>query len=251
MEKKHNFLLNLKINNQNYNHSNINIHQINHPHHSFNSFSIPFGLSIQKNPFPTNDQIKSIISSLGGKKFNKVNKRNYEEFLKDYKLSSKDLYLKEKDLYCKLFCYKESKIKLEVDENKNIKEYSNYLNNKDELINQIRKELTDLKIDTNRKKIFYKNEVNCRSKHEKKLKKEEKSKNNKLNSSYLIGGESELSDELDETKESSFSSLLNFSYDYPELSLDDSITGKLITNAIELEKTFNKFFDVKNMPNKK
>lgn len=71
-----------------------------------------------------------------------------------------------------------------------------------------------------------------------------------MSSSYLFGENSDLLEELDDTKETSFN-LLNFSYDYPEFSLDNSITGKLISNAIELEKTFNKFFDVKILPNKK
>jgi hypothetical protein len=41
------------------------------------------------------------------------------------------------------------------------------------------------------------------------------------------------------------------SFDFPELNLDTNIKNKLISNAIELEKTFNRIFNVKNMPNKK
>jgi hypothetical protein len=44
---------------------------------------------------------------------------------------------------------------------------------------------------------------------------------------------------------------LNFSVDYPEINLDINIKDKLISNAIELEKTFNRIFNVKNIPNKK
>ena len=70
----------------------------------------------------------------------------------------------------------------------------------------------------------------------------------RLSKSYLYEEPAFYSD-LDDTKESSFSSL-NFSYDYPEINFDNSIKDKLITNAIELEKTFHRLFNVNNMPNK-
>ena len=71
-----------------------------------------------------------------------------------------------------------------------------------------------------------------------------------LSKSYLYDEEPPFYSDLEDTKENSFSAL-NFSVDYPEISLDNSIKNKLITNAIELEKTFNRFFNIKNMPNKK
>ena len=71
-----------------------------------------------------------------------------------------------------------------------------------------------------------------------------------LSKSYLFDEDSKFYSDLDDTKENSFNSL-NFSFDYPEINLDSNIKDKLISNAIELEKTFNRIFNVKNMPNKK
>ena len=71
-----------------------------------------------------------------------------------------------------------------------------------------------------------------------------------LSKSYLFDEDSKFYSDLDDTKENSFYSL-NFSFDYPEINLDSNIKDKLISNAIELEKTFNRIFNVKNMPNKK
>ena len=83
------------------------------------------------------------------------------------------------------------------------------------------------------------------------MKREKKNqKKYNLSKSYLYDEESPFFSDLEDTKENSFSSL-NFSVDYPEINLDNSIKNKLITNAIELEKTFNRFFNIKNMPNKK
>ena len=70
-----------------------------------------------------------------------------------------------------------------------------------------------------------------------------------LSKSYLIDDELKLNSDLEDTKETSI--CLNLSFDYPEVNMDNSIKNKLITNAIELEKTFNRFFNVKNMPNKR
>ena len=82
------------------------------------------------------------------------------------------------------------------------------------------------------------------------LEKEKKvGKKYKLSKSYLYE-KPEFWGDLEDTKENSFSAL-NFSVDYPDINLDASIKDKLITNAIELEKTFHRFFNVKNMPNKK
>ena len=71
-----------------------------------------------------------------------------------------------------------------------------------------------------------------------------------LSKSYLFDEDSKFYSDLDDTKENSFS-CLNFSVDYPEINLDINIKDKLISNAIELEKTFNRIFNVKNIPNKK
>lgn len=72
----------------------------------------------------------------------------------------------------------------------------------------------------------------------------------RLSKSYLSEGEPGFDSDLDDTKENSFSRL-NFSFDYPEINLDYSLKDKLITNAIELEKTFHRFFNVTKIPNKK
>ena len=71
-----------------------------------------------------------------------------------------------------------------------------------------------------------------------------------MSKSYLYEEDPESNSDLDDTKENSFSPL-NISVDYPEINMNKTIKDKLITNAIELEKTLNRFFNVKNMPNKK
>ena len=63
----------------------------------------------------------------------------------------------------------------------------------------------------------------------------------KLSKSYLYDEDPAFYSDLEDTKENSFSAL-NFSFDYPEISLDLSIKDKLITNG---------YFNVKTMPNKK
>ena len=57
----------------------------------------------------------------------------------------------------------------------------------------------------------------------------------KLSKSYLYDEESGFYSDLEDTKENSFSSL-NFSFD-PDMHFDHKIKDKLISNAIELEKT--------------
>lgn len=243
--EKHNFPKNLIINNQRQIQPNYNINQSYYPQRFTYPFSLPLEKEIKKANFSA-IELRNIISSYGGKINTKYKKRNYDEFMKEYKEKNNYLYIKEKDLYCKLLSFKESKIKLSLDENNNNNSISLkfFDNKKNEQLNQIRKEINNLYLNDSFNHI-----INIKTKNER-LRKNQKKKSD-LNSSYLIGEYSGLLDELNDTKESSTISFLNFSYDYPELSLDNSLTGKLITNAIELEKTFNKYFDVKNMPNKK
>lgn len=56
-------------------------------------------------------------------------------------------------------------------------------------------------------------------------------------------------DDFNETNSSSF----NYEYEIPDLTRDPKIRGKIISNAIEIEKTARKFFDVdlKLIPNKR
>ena len=56
-------------------------------------------------------------------------------------------------------------------------------------------------------------------------------------------------DDFNETNSSSF----NYEYEIPDFTRDPKIRGKIISNAIEIEKTARKFFDVdlKLIPNKR
>ena len=58
-------------------------------------------------------------------------------------------------------------------------------------------------------------------------------------------------DDINETNYSSF--INNIEYDIPDFTRDEKIRGKIISNAIEIEKTARKFFDVdlKLIPNKR
>ena len=58
-------------------------------------------------------------------------------------------------------------------------------------------------------------------------------------------------DDFNETNNSSF--IYNIEYDIPDFTRDEKIRGKIISNAIEIEKTARKYFDVdlKLIPNKR
>lgn len=241
------------------------INDLNNFHQMENNFSFFHGRSGIITQFPNSVQIKAIISSFGGRKYTKIKKRNYEKFNKGFRHLAGDLYKKEKDLQYKILNLNERKIKMPLVTNN--EGNNNNLKSNNEKLNKMKKELEDLnkELDISRNKFIDKTknikeeiDFNFEARLEKKnkvktrIESKEKGKNkcHNLSSSYLFGENSDLLEELDDTKETSFN-LLNFSYDYPEFSLDNSITGKLISNAIELEKTFNKFFDVKILPNKK
>ena len=186
-------------------------------------------------------------SSLSRKKY--VKKRNYNELMESYKEIQNNLYIKENEELYKVinknFQKNIDKFKYNY-KNKSINEKiilndSNYRKNKNDKVK-------DIKI--SKKKFIFDDDEDIYD-LEKNFEKEKNiEKKYRLSKSYLFDDEPGFYSDLDDTKENSFSAL-NFSFDYPELNLDSTLKDKLISNAIELEKTFNRFFNVKNMPNKK
>ena len=152
----------------------------------------------------------------------KIKKRTYNEFMESYKQSHYNEFFSEAE------CLQKSinlKLRKNLEETKNLffnKEGNNIIKNQKKIVNndfpQISHPKKGINIDTKKK--------------------------------FLNEEDSGFYSDLDDTKENSFYSL-NVSFDYPEINLDKSIKDKLISNAIELEKTFNRIFNVKNMPNKK
>ena len=183
------------------------------------------------------------FSSLTLKNYNIIKKRNYNDLMESYKKMDNNSYNKENEELCKTinknFQKKINKFKYNY-ENKSIKEkiILNKANNKNNK-NEKEKEIKFF----NKKFLF--------DDDEKFFERDKKvDKKFRLSKSYLYEEESGFYSDLDNTKENSFLAL-DFSLDYPELNLDNSLKDKLITNAIELEKTFNRFFNVKNIPNKR
>ena len=99
------------------------------------------------------------------------------------------------------------------------------------------------------KKFFMEEDIEIDENCNNKSKSEQKKLKQKLSASYFLDEDPGFFSDLEDTKESSLYSL-NLSFDFPEISLDDSIKDKLITNALELEKTFNRFYNMKTFPNK-
>lgn len=169
-------------------------------------------------------------------------KRNYFEFIKQYQQIS-NKYTSQNESSSKIFYNNFKKYmddKLSNTSNDSLIKSSQYI-----IKNKTSSILPVSQINEHKKYYIDEDiEINDNNNSFKKYKKNQKQN---LSSSYLLDDPGFFSD-LEDTKESSFSSL-NFSFDCPEISID-SIKGKFITNAIELEKTFNRFFNVKIMPNK-
>jgi predicted nuclease with TOPRIM domain len=179
------------------------------------------------------------------KKFNKIKKRNYNELMENCKEKFNELYKMEKeDLYKTLNRnFKKNKSNLKINNENNFRNENTMLESK-------KKEEKNKEIKLQGKKFIMEDEIDNVEKDFLIEKGKKNQKKYNLSKSYLYDEESPFFSDLEDTKENSFSSL-NFSVDYPEINLDNSIKNKLITNAIELEKTFNRFFNIKNMPNKK
>ena len=207
-----------------------------------------FGLSninIKYNStFPNSNSLNSSFPSFFGKKPFSIKKRNHNELMEFYKENNNNLYIKENEE-----SFKAINMNFQKNINKLKYNYQNKFSNEKIILND-KKNKTEKKkeIKLEKKKFIIDDEIDNVEKDFMFEKEKKVEKKYRLSKSYLYEEPAFYSD-LDDTKESSFSSL-NFSYDYPEINFDNSIKDKLITNAIELEKTFHRFFNVKNIPNK-
>ena len=172
-----------------------------------------------------------------------VKKRTYNELMESYKQKNYNLYNKESEEKYKSINNKLQKEwqNLTLKSNKKLSDEIIILKNNTEKKKEIKLKNKKFAFDDDDIDVVEKDFMCEREKNERK---------HKLSKSYFYDeGPTFLSD-LEDTKENSISSL-NFSFDYPDINYDSSIKNKLISNAIELEKTFHRIFNVKNMPNKK
>ena len=198
------------------------------------------------NSILSNDKSKiTLIPSIQRKKHNVVKKRTYNELMESYKEKQDNQYKREdEELYKKISIMN----KPEYNFKKNLTNEKLILKSNVMKRNKFEKEKKkDIKV---QKKFMIDDDIDDLENDFILEKSKKKEKKFRLSKSYLSEGEPGFDSDLDDTKENSFSSL-NFSFDYPEINLDYSLKDKLITNAIELEKTFHRFFNVTNMPNKK
>ena len=198
------------------------------------------------NSILSNDKSKiTLIPSIQRKKHNVVKKRTYNELMESYKEKQDNQYKREdEELYKKISIMN----KPEYNFKKNLTNEKLILKSNVMKRNKFEKEKKkDIKV---QKKFMIDDDIDDLENDFMLEKGKKKEKKFRLSKSYLSEGEPGFDSDLDDTKENSFSSL-NFSFDYPEINLDYSLKDKLITNAIELEKTFHRFFNVTNMPNKK
>ena len=179
----------------------------------------------------------------------KAKKRTYNEFMESYKQSHSNAFFSEAESLHKSI---NLKLRKNLENTKNMflnKEGNNIIKNHKKISNndfpQISHQKKGINIDSKKKFVDEEDDIDLIEKDfnvcEKKY---------GLSKSYLFDDSSGFYSDLDDTKENSFYSL-NVSFDYPEINLDKNIKDKLISNAIELEKTFNRIFNVKNIPNKK
>ena len=182
----------------------------------------------------------------------KIKKRNYNEFLESYKKYNNSEFLSETENLHKSFNLKLKKNLFNIKNTYINLEGKNIIKNMNPKQNvslndfpQISHQKKIINLDSKKKFV---NEVDDIDLIEKDFNISDKRYG--LSKSYLFDEDSNFYSDLDDTKENSFYSL-NVSFDYPEINLDIKIKDKLISNAIELEKTFNRIFNVKNMPNKK
>ena len=210
-------------------------------------------LNFQKssnNSFLNSSNISSSFPNIGmynNIKTFKTKKRNYNEFLESYRQYHNTAFLSEAESLHKTFNLKFRKNFQNMDFNfkgENIIKNQKKMSSND--FPQISHQKKIMNLDS--KKKFINEEDDDIELIEKDFNISDKKYG--LSKSYLLDEDSKFYSDLDDTKENSFYSL-NFSFDYPEINLDSNIKDKLISNAIELEKTFNRIFNVKNMPNKK
>ena len=203
-------------------------------------------LNFLSNSIFTSDESKTpLFPNIQRKKHNVVKKRTYNELMESYKEKKDNQYKREdEDLYKKINIMN----KPEYNFTKNLMNEKIILKSNVVKTNKFKKEKKkDIKV---KKKFMIDDDIDDLENDFMLEKGKKAEKNFGLSKSYLSEGEPGFDSDLDDTKENSFSRL-NFSFDYPEFNLDYSLKDKLITNAIELEKTFHRFFNVTNIPNKK
>ncbi len=210
-----------------------------------NTNFFPTNLNYNQNSININTySYYSLFSSFTDKIPQSTKKRSYNDLLESYKENHNNFYKKENDNFYNA---------INMNFKKNINQFKpNFQNNnnaKEKLINEKKTKIEKKEIKLQKKKFAIDDDIDNVEKDFILEKEKNFDKKYKLSKSYLYEEEPGFSSDLDDTKENSFS-LLNISLDYPEINLDKSIKDKLISNAIELEKTFNRFFNVKNMPNK-
>ena len=204
---------------------------------------LPNNLNFQQNSnIINNNSFKSINPSLTEKLPHIYRKRNYNDLMESYKKKQNTLYNKENNELYKA---------INMNFQKNLKTNSQNICLNEKIILNDKKNKIDKKKEIKiPKKFIIDDDIDIVEKDFLIEKDKKLGKKYTLSKSYLYDEEPGFFSDLEDTKENSFSSL-NFSFDYPEIHFDTKIKDKLITNAIELEKTFNRFFNVKNMPNKK
>ncbi len=223
---------------------------MNKTHNAFSQFipanNITFfrnNLNFQQNSIVANNNYFSTINpSLTEKLPHIYRKRNYNDLMESYQKKQNNLYnLENHELYKKINVNFQKNLQQNIQNNSQYEKIIlNDKRNKADKKKEIKlpkKFIIDDDIDDVEKDFIFEKDKKVEKKY-------------KLSKSYLYDEESGFDSDLEDTKENSFS-CLNFSFDYPEIHFDTKIKDKLITNAIELEKTFNRFFNVKNMPNKK
>ncbi len=202
-----------------------------------------FNFNFQQNSNAVNNySFSSINPSLTEKLPHIYRKRNYNDLMESYQKKQNNLYnLENHELYKKINVNFQKNLQQNIQNNSQYEKIIlNDKRNKADKKKEIKlpkKFIIDDDIDDVEKDFIFEKDKKVEKKY-------------KLSKSYLYDEESGFDSDLEDTKENSFS-CLNFSFDYPEIHFDTKIKDKLITNAIELEKTFNRFFNVKNMPNKK
>ena len=214
----------------------------------FNNPNIPpFDLNSEQKPnYINNIKFKSTKPLFGSKNPYIIKKRSYNELMESYKEKFNNLYKKENE---ELF--KAVNLNFQKNINKANTIHENNIKKENIILINDKKDKPEKNkgIKLQKKKFIINDDIDDVEEDFISEKEKKVEKKYKLSKSYLYDEPNFCSD-LEDTKENSFSSL-NFSFDYPDISFDATLKDKLITNAIELEKTFHRFFNVINMPNKK
>lgn len=186
--------------------------------------------------------IHNLNNSFNGTRRHISKKRNYFEFIKQYQQIHD---ISQNESSNKIFY---SNFKKYMDDKLSKTNQDSLIHTSQPFIKKKASSIVSASQINEQKKYYIDEDIEINENNNSSFKKNKKSQKLNLSSSYFLDEDPGFFSDLEDTKESSFSSL-NFSFDYPEISID-SIKGKFITNAIELEKTFYRFFNVKILPNK-